>query len=124
MTLCVPPANALIPNATYVWTRNGLLLSETDFDLEVSEAGNYEVLVTLEDDDCSTIEGQAVIRYVTAPEVDDATLIQCEDEIVDGSTLFNLNEASQNIVGIRRNNLTISYHLTQADALSNLNPIF
>ncbi len=56
-----------IPGATYTWTKDGNLLPESDFDLEVSQSGYYEVLIDENNGDCPT-EGQAfvnVYRYTS-----------------------------------------------------------
>ncbi|WP_445957893.1 T9SS type B sorting domain-containing protein [Yeosuana sp.] len=89
-----------IPGAIYQWTLNGVALTETDFDLNVSLPGLYKVLIDPNNGDCDRFEGQAYVVFNPNPEAFNVTLLQCdEDGIVDGKTLFNLNEANANLTG-------------------------
>ncbi|TYA65978.1 T9SS type B sorting domain-containing protein [Seonamhaeicola marinus] len=97
-----------IPGATYTWTRDEILLADTDFDLEVTEAGHYEVYIDPKNGDCA-IEGGAFVVYNDNPIANNHTILQCdEDGTPDGFTLFNLNEA---IIDINEsdNTLTLFY---------------
>lgn len=83
-----------IAGATYTWTRNGNPLSETDFDLVVTQSGHYEVYIDPNNGDCA-IEGEAYVIFNSNPEAFNHTLLQCdEDGTLDGRTLFNLNQAN------------------------------
>ncbi|WP_308991232.1 T9SS type B sorting domain-containing protein [Mariniflexile litorale] len=88
-----------IPNAKYTWTHNNLLLSENDFDLEVSQPGVYKVLIDPKTGDCEALlEGAAVVTYSPNPVAYNTSLTQCdEDGIVGGYTRFNLNEANSSL---------------------------
>lgn len=90
-----------IPGASYTWTRNDVLLLDTDFDLEVTENGFYKVFIDPNTGDCdSTFEGVAYVTYNQNPIAYDYTLIQCdEDGVSGGFTRFNLNEATNYLTG-------------------------
>ncbi len=88
-----------ISGASYSWTLDGAPLSETDFDLEVLQSGHYEVFIDPNNGDCA-FEGQAFVNFVPNPEAFNHILLQCdEDGITDGFTLFNLNEANNDLTG-------------------------
>lgn len=88
-----------IAGATYVWTLDGTPLTDTNFDLEVTQEGHYEVYIEPNNGDCA-IEGSAFVFYNTNPDAFNHTILQCdEDGTVDGFTLFNLNEANENLTG-------------------------
>lgn len=83
-----------IAGATYSWTLDDAPITENDFDLEVFQAGHYEVYIDPNNGDCA-IEGEAYVIYNENPESFNETLLQCdEDGTVDGLTIFNLNEAN------------------------------
>ncbi len=90
-----------IPGATYTWTRNDILLPETDFDLEIIEDGYYTVFIDPNTGDCdSTFEGVAYVTYNRNPVAFDYTLTQCdEDGIPGGFTRFNLTQATSHLTG-------------------------
>ena len=88
-----------IPGATYKWSKNNTVLPETDFSLEVSEAGVYEVYINPNNGDCA-IEGRAFVNFNKTPQAINHTLLQCdEDGLPDGFTIFNLNEANNALTG-------------------------
>jgi gliding motility-associated-like protein len=88
-----------ISGATYLWTLNDVPLTETDFDLEIFQAGHYQVYIEPNNGDCA-LEGQAFVNFVPNPEAFNHILLQCdEDGIADGKTTFNLSEAHNDLVG-------------------------
>ncbi|MGA1227560.1 MAG: T9SS type B sorting domain-containing protein [Tamlana sp.] len=88
-----------IPGASYSWYRDKVVLTENDFDLEVFEAGRYEVYIDPNNGDCA-IEGQAFVVFNENPEAYNHTILQCdEDGTIDGLTTFNLNEAHDDLTG-------------------------
>jgi len=101
LSLCVNDFYTLtaeqITGATYTWTVDGNPLPETDFDLEISSSGHYEVYIDPNNGDCA-IEGEAYVIYNENPEAFNETLLQCdEDGTVDGLTVFNLNQANSTL---------------------------
>ncbi|GAA3599028.1 T9SS type B sorting domain-containing protein [Flavivirga amylovorans] len=107
-----------IAGATYIWTKDGVNLTESSFNLEVTETGHYEVYIDPNNGECALV-GQAFVNYTTNPIANDATLIQCdEDDLVDGLTSFNLNEANDLLTG-GDPDLSTRFYLNAADAFSN-----
>ena len=74
--------------------------------------------------DCFTIT-QFNIVVDDLPEVQNATLVQCdEDDIPDGFTEYNLNEANENVmVNGNTSGFTYTHHLTFADAQAAVNSV-
>ena len=88
-----------IVGATYIWTLDGIILSDVNFDLIVSQAGHYEVYIDPNNGDCA-IEGEAFVSYNSIPDAFNTTLIQCdEDGTLDGLTIFNLTQANAVLTG-------------------------
>lgn len=88
-----------IPGGTYSWTLDEVPLSETDFDLEVTQSGHYEVYIDPNNGDCA-IEGSAFVLFNPNPAASNHTILQCdEDGVKDGYTLFNLTEANTGLTG-------------------------
>mgnify|MGYP000855846891 CR=1 FL=1 len=90
-----------IPTANYTWTRNDLPLSESGFDLEVSQPGIYKVVIDPKTGDCEALlEGVAVVTYSPNPVAYNTALTQCDENgIAGGFTRFNLNEANTALTG-------------------------
>ncbi|SEQ86890.1 gliding motility-associated C-terminal domain-containing protein [Hyunsoonleella jejuensis] len=102
-----------IPGASYTWSRDGIPLPENTFDLEVNQAGHYEVFIDPNNGECA-IEGQAFVNFNENPIGYDHTILQCdEDGINDGLTLFNLEEATVNLTG-GIDSLSARFYLDQA----------
>ncbi|WP_298536546.1 T9SS type B sorting domain-containing protein [uncultured Algibacter sp.] len=82
-----------ISGATYIWTRDKVVLAETSRKLELSgsDSGYYEVYIDPNNGDCA-LEGEAFVSFNKNPEAINETLFQC-DEDVDGLTTFNLKES-------------------------------
>ncbi|GAA4976699.1 T9SS type B sorting domain-containing protein [Algibacter aquimarinus] len=98
-----------ISGASYIWTLDGVPLTETDFDLEVSKSGHYQVYIDPNNGDCA-FEGQAFVVYNQNPEAFNHTILQCdEDDIIDGFTTFNLNEANPELTNNNSNLSTRFY---------------
>ncbi len=112
-----------IIDATYTWSKDGVTLPETDFDLEISESGNYQVLIEITNGECGFIEGQAIVTYSDNPVAFDANLIQCdEDDVLDGFTLFNLTEADDDLTG-GVPGLSTQFYFSQNEAENDMNVI-
>jgi gliding motility-associated-like protein len=113
LALCVGDTYTLvsenIPGATYSWTLDDVPLTENNFQLQISQGGHYELYIDPNNGDCA-IEGQAFVAFNENPEAFDHTLLQCdEDGLVDGFTIFNLNEANDALTGGFRNLSTKFY---------------
>ncbi|MCF7561777.1 T9SS type B sorting domain-containing protein [Sabulilitoribacter multivorans] len=99
----------ILPGASYIWTRDKVVLPETTYDLEVFQAGQYEVYIEPNNGDCA-IEGQAFVEFNPNPDAFNHTLLQCdEDGLVDGFTTFNLTEANEDLAGTTTDRSTKFY---------------
>lgn len=110
-------------NNTYKWFKDGVeLLTETNPTLLVSDAGTYNVEVTLSNNCISY--GEINIEYTTNPIVSNTTIIEC-DPNADGLTTYNLTESYvTSAITNNDNSLVISnYFLSNNDATQNNNPI-
>ncbi|MDO6759059.1 T9SS type B sorting domain-containing protein [Tamlana sp. 2_MG-2023] len=89
----------LLPGATYSWSKNSVLLTESSNQLLVHEPGHYEVIIDPNNGDCLN-EGEAYVSYNQNPTALNHTIFQCEEDVVlDGKTIFNLNQAFLNLTG-------------------------
>ena len=111
-----------IPNAQYNWTNNGRIIVNNTYFLEVTEEGNYEVSIETDPNDCSTIKGKANIKFVSFPNISNSVIRQCDDDIADGSSFFNLTTAANEITG-GDSNISVAFYITQNDANNNQNKI-
>jgi len=108
--------------ATYTWTRDGVVLSEIDFDLNITQGGHYQLYIEPNNGDCA-IEGEAIVTYSLNPEAFHASLYQCdEDGSPNGFTLFNLTEANDDLTGGIANRAT-KFYLSLLDAENEVNEI-
>lgn len=110
-----------IPGATYEWSFNGQIIAEDDFDLIINQSGIYKVLIDLSEEDCNTFEGVANVEFFQYPEAFNTTLRQCDDD-TDGITLFNLDEANNELTGGVENVYT-KFYTTLLDAQNDENEI-
>ncbi len=99
---------------TYKWFKDGIeLTTETNATLFVTQAGTYNVEVTL-DNGCISF-GEIIVEYAQTPIVFNTTLISCDIDL-DGFTTYNLFDATQDIIN-NDNNLDVSnFYNTLADA--------
>lgn len=105
---------------SYQWYRNEVLINgATQPTFEVSQPGIYEVHLTFSATNC-VLEGSIEIEYSANPIVNNTSLNQCETS--EGETLFNLNEAQNQLV-TNPEEYSFSYFLSENDAQNNLNPI-
>ena len=108
--------------ATYTWYRDGVILPESDFDLDISQGGHYELLIDPNNGDCA-LEGEAYVTYSPNPEAYPTSLFQCdEDGNPDGFTLFNLTEANDDLTGGATNRI-IKFYETLLDAQNEQNDV-
>ena len=115
-----------VPGGIYTWLQDGLTIPTplvNPYELEINEDGLYEVIIELTTGDCDVIEGEANIEYFQNPTINDVSLFQCdEDGIVDGLTIFNLEEADESLTDLDPN-LNVTYYYTFLDAENNIDPI-
>ncbi len=112
-----------LPGAIYTWTKDGVVLPETDFDLTVTETGNYELFIDPNNGDCA-LEGQAFVSVYEVPigNTPDEVVI-CDDEN-DGIYEFAFLETTSEILGAQDPvTFIVKYYLTQADADADTNAL-
>ncbi len=117
-----------ILGATYTWTRDRVLLPETDFDLVVTQTGTYKVVIdppgTVGSKDCGLPQGEATIEFFNYPTANDASLFQCDlDLSTPGITTFNLTEAYALITDNLSEDFTITFHADAMDATNGTNSL-
>ena len=115
------------PLATYAWYANDILLpNETNSTLTVNASGSYSVEITipLNTTNC-VIEDTVVIHLSSEQTVNPITNYElCDDTSEDGIEIFDLSTKDNEITNaVTPGTYTISYHLTNADAQNNINPI-
>ncbi|OBQ56489.1 T9SS type B sorting domain-containing protein [Tamlana sp. s12] len=102
-----------ISGATYSWFKNNTPLPETGHKLPVYDSGYYEVIVSPNNGECD-IEGAASVIFNPNPTALDMTLLQCEDDLVfDGKSIFNLNEAINDLTG-NATDVSVKFYLDAA----------
>lgn len=122
-----------MPGATYVWEKDGTVLTNTTHTLQVNnvtttDAGRYTVEITPADPSECPIIGEAQILVNPLPIANTITLTQCDLDntaSTDGITGFNLQEAINDITGGAANT-TVSFFETITDRDNNIpinNPI-
>ncbi|UOB17053.1 T9SS type B sorting domain-containing protein [Abyssalbus ytuae] len=117
LDLCIGESYTLqaenIPGATYVWMKDGTVLPNTTYSLEINNAtsadsGLYEMEMTVNPGDCPTI-GEAAVTVYDLPNVNNTSLTACDFlGNSDGITVFNLADADHLITN--ENNVTIEYY--------------
>mgnify|MGYP000857962098 CR=1 FL=1 len=113
-----------IQGATYTWTLDDNLLSETDFDLDIDQAGHYQVFIDPNNGDCAT-EGQAYVSYYEIPVANQPSNIDvCDDN---NDSVFSLDLslfADAQILGIQdASTFNISYFESLDDANNDVNEV-
>lgn len=113
-----------IQDAEYTWYLDGdIIRFEDGFTLDINGSGLYEVVIELSTGDCDILEGEATIEFFDNPTALDYTLLQCDqDGINDGQTLFNLNEAYDNITNGEPDRI-INFYESFDDAQNAMNPV-
>ena len=128
LPLCIGESYTLIaediPGATYTWSRDGIILTENDFDLEIFQPGLYDVLIEPNTGDCDILEGEALVEYFDVPITNPINDILICDTDNDGNFLFDFSLQTQQAIGAQ-DPLTynIKYYVSQEDADLNQNEI-
>lgn len=111
-----------INGATYTWSRDGVVLPNTTYELTITQGGHYQLFMEPNNGDCA-IEGEAIVTYYENPEAFATSLFQCdEDGSPDGFTLFNLTQANDDLTGGIPNRST-KFFLSLLDAQNEVNDI-
>ncbi len=115
------------PLASYAWYENGTLISgETNSSLNASNSGSYtvEITIPLGTTTC-VIEDTVEINLSSEQTADPISDFEiCDDPSEDGIEFFDLSQKNNDVLNsVSPGTYTISYHLSNADAQNNLNPI-
>ncbi|WP_242204328.1 T9SS type B sorting domain-containing protein [Aestuariivivens insulae] len=113
-----------IPGATYTWTKDGTILPDNNFELIISQPGEYKVVVETIDGDCNALEGEALVSYFDPPianQPNDALI--CDDDN-DDTYAFDLTTINSEILGSQDPTVyEVKYFRSQQDADLNQNEI-
>ncbi|WP_239000380.1 T9SS type B sorting domain-containing protein [Hyunsoonleella ulvae] len=117
------------PSSTYEWFLNGSttpISGETNPTLTTTQSGNYRVEITTPLGSSSCVEEDAIVvsiqNEITLTSITDYQL--CDDLSGDEVETFDLSTKDSEVSSIITfTNYTFSYHLSDADARSNSNPI-
>ncbi|EDP71924.1 hypothetical protein FBALC1_12522 [Flavobacteriales bacterium ALC-1] len=113
--------------ATYKWFKDGVEISgATNPTFTVTEYGEYDVEVTipLPNGSCTMTDSVIIdtVPFQQAEPISD--IIVCDEAPYDGIAIFDISSKDDEIMqSLPSSNYTISYHLSQDDALDNLNAI-
>ena len=112
-----------ILGATYAWTLEGNPLAETNFDLDITQSGLYEVVIDPNNGDCA-IEGEATVNYFTVPIASTLADINICDNDNDGVWSFDFTvQDTQVLNGQNPATYEVKYFESQSDADANMNEI-
>jgi gliding motility-associated-like protein len=108
-------------NNSYQWYKNGVLIpNATNTTYTVSEPGDYQVEVVLNNSACIAT-GEITIEYTQPPSASNATLLQCDPDM-NGIGTFNLRTLDSSITN-NDNQLIVTYFPTLSDAENTSNSI-
>src|SRR5690606_29291554 len=110
-----------VPGATYNWTKDGLPLAETTFQLFVDEPGFYEVFIDPHNSECPVV-GEAIVSIFDIPVAIQTNYIT----VFDATTISTFNFTNQNTTVIATLNpleFEVFYFTSLDDALNNINHV-
>ena len=110
-----------VPGGTYTWSKDGVVLSETTFELFVDTPGFYEVFIEPNNGECP-IEGEALVSYFPNPTINQPNNIVVCDLTENSSFDFTTQDA-QALGNQDPNEFSVHYYTTQSDADTNTNEI-
>lgn len=108
-----------INGATYTWYKDGTILTTPTIpnELLINENGNYEVIIDLNNGDCDTKEGQAIVTYYDIPIATQPNdIIICDDDNDSSSDILLSNQNESILNGQNSLEFEITYHSTQNEA--------
>ncbi|WP_418513255.1 choice-of-anchor L domain-containing protein [Corallibacter sp.] len=114
-------------NASYEWYfNNGVINGETTPSLNVTESGEYRVLIRIPlNNDFCEIEDSVQVNLNDAQTLSGITNFSlCDTAENDGIRVFNLDTKTPEILALLApSNYSISYHLSENDAITNNNSL-
>ena len=110
-----------ILGGTYVWTKDGVLLPETSFQLFVDTPGMYEVFIEPNNGECP-IEGEALVSYFGYPVANQPSdIIVCDTTTV---SVFDFTVQDAEVLDTQDpNDYRVHYFTSLLDATNNTNEI-
>lgn len=106
----------------YQWYKNNTVIPGANSpSYEVSDAGTYKVVITLNPTTC-LVENEVKIEYTPEILLSNTTLVQCDDN-ADGFSFFNLTKADNTIKNNNTSLSAVTYYESLANAQGQLNPI-
>ncbi len=110
-----------IVGATYIWTHDGVQLTETGHTLDINQSGHYQVYINTNTGDCD-IEGQAFVFYHENPVATPPTgVVQCSDG---NAASFDLTLLDSEILGAQDPLVfEVHYFQSQQDAIDGVNEL-
>lgn len=117
-----------IPGATYSWTKDGNAVAPTNatipYELEVTNNGTYEVVIDLQNGNCNTLEGVAIVTYYAIPVANEPNLVSVCDADNDNSETIDLSVLNAEVLLAQdATTFSVKYFNTQIDADANDNEI-
>ncbi|TYB80264.1 T9SS type B sorting domain-containing protein [Bizionia saleffrena] len=117
-----------VPGATYSWTKDGNAIPPTNpatpYELEITDNGTYEVVIDLQNGNCNTLEGLAIVTYYGIPTANPPNTISICDVDNDNSEAFNLTLLNPEILLTQDPTaFSVKYFNTQIDADANENEL-
>ena len=105
-------------NFEFVWTKDGIPLTETGTEITIDSPGVYGLTITSLTDATCSLNDEIIISTITATKPDDITI--CTDD----TTIDIPNRIDAIILnGLTAANYNINYYTTEDNANNNLNPI-
>lgn len=108
---------------TYEWYKDGItILGETKPTLNITDSGTYKVKVTLLPSTTCIAEDEIKIEYAPQIVLNNASLVQCDDN-ADGISTFDLTRVESIIKNNDPKLIKLVYYKTLAEAQGEINPI-
>lgn len=130
LSLCEDESYTLIaddiPDAVYVWTQDGNILAEDDFDLIITEPGFYRVSISNISNQCNgQIIGEALISYYERPQANQPQDIVICDDNNDSSFSFDFTtNITDQVIGTQDvTTVNVRYFTSIDDATNDENEI-
>jgi gliding motility-associated-like protein len=125
LKLCVGDSYTLtavdVPGGTYSWTKDGLPLAETTFQLFVDEPGFYEVFIEPNNGECP-IEGEAIVGVFDIPVANQPNNMTVCDATT--TSTFDFTIQNTDVLGAQNPlEFEVLYFTSLDDANNNLNNI-
>ncbi|MBQ0768979.1 MAG: T9SS type B sorting domain-containing protein, partial [Bizionia sp.] len=117
-----------IPGATYSWTKDGNAIAPTNptipYELEVTDNGSYEVVIDLQNGNCNTLEGLAIVTYYAVPVANQPNPVSVCDVANDNSENIDLSLLDPEVLLAQdAATFSVKYFDTQIEADANENEI-